>query len=49
MAIVSNGVCIVIGAFKIGVVTELLCEPVPDGYLSGIPLALVTGSCLACW
>jgi len=41
MAIVSGLVCILIGAFRLGFVTELLSKPIRYGYMNGIALTVL--------
>jgi high affinity sulfate transporter 1 len=41
MAVVSGLVCILIGALKLGFVTELLSKPIRYGYMNGIALAVL--------
>src|SRR6187402_900486 len=41
MAVVSGLVCILIGAMKLGFVTELLSKPIRYGYMNGIALAVL--------
>jgi high affinity sulfate transporter 1 len=41
MAIVSGVVCILVGLFKIGFVTELLSKPIRYGYMNGIALTVL--------
>src|SRR5215813_2081813 len=43
MAIVSGLVCILIGAFRLGFVTELLSKPIRYGYMNGIALTVLIG------
>ena len=41
MAVVSGLVCILIGAMKLGFVTELLSKPIRYGYMNGIALTVL--------
>ncbi|WP_146909241.1 SulP family inorganic anion transporter [Arenimonas daejeonensis] len=41
MAVVSGGVLILIGALKLGFVTELLSKPIRYGYMNGIALTVL--------
>ena len=41
MAVVSGLVCILIGAMRLGVVTELLSKPIRYGYMNGIALTVL--------
>jgi len=41
MAIVSGLVCILIGAFRLGFVTELISKPIRYGYMNGIALTVL--------
>src|SRR6187455_1190488 len=41
MAVVSGGVLILIGALKLGFVTELLSKPIRYGYMNGIALSVL--------
>ena len=41
MALVSGLVCIVIGAMRLGFVTELLSKPIRYGYMNGIALTVL--------
>ena len=41
MAIVSGLVCVLIGAFRFGFVTELLSKPIRYGYMNGIALTVL--------
>src|SRR5215467_10221977 len=41
MAIVSGLVCVLIGAFRLGFVTELISKPIRYGYMNGIALTVL--------
>jgi high affinity sulfate transporter 1 len=41
MALVSGSVCVLIGAFRLGFVTELLSKPIRYGYMNGIALTVL--------
>ena len=41
MAVVSGLVCILLGIFRLGFVTELLSKPIRYGYMNGIALAVL--------
>ncbi|HXY60860.1 MAG TPA: SulP family inorganic anion transporter, partial [Chthoniobacterales bacterium] len=41
MAIVSGLVCVVIGGFRLGFVTELISKPIRYGYMNGIALTVL--------
>ncbi|MFO1394096.1 MAG: SulP family inorganic anion transporter [Steroidobacteraceae bacterium] len=41
MALVAGGVCLLIGALRLGFVTELLSKPIRYGYMNGIALAVL--------
>jgi high affinity sulfate transporter 1 len=41
MAIVSGAVCVLIGALRLGFVTELLSKPIRYGYMNGIALTVL--------
>jgi len=41
MAVVSGLVCILIGALRLGFITELLSEPIRYGYMNGIALTVL--------
>src|SRR5262249_28318162 len=42
MAIVSGLVCVLIGAFRLGFVTELISKPIRYGYMNGIALTVLS-------
>src|SRR5262249_28761095 len=41
MAIVSGVVCLLIGVFRLGFVTELISKPIRYGYMNGIALTVL--------
>jgi high affinity sulfate transporter 1 len=43
MAVVSGLVCVLIGAMRLGFVTELLSKPIRYGYMNGIALTVLVG------
>jgi len=43
MAMVSGLICILIGALRLGFVTELLSKPIRYGYMNGIALTVMSG------
>ncbi|CAB3761762.1 SulP family inorganic anion transporter [Paraburkholderia solisilvae] len=43
LAVLSGILCVLVGLFRLGFVTDLLSKPIRDGYLNGVALTVVIG------
>jgi high affinity sulfate transporter 1 len=43
LAVLSGALCVLVGLFRLGFVTDLLSKPIREGYLNGVALTVVIG------